>query len=597
MKKEKKKLSLKAVFKTNIWLFKKIWEMTPSYVVWMVLEGVIWGFHHSIGILYVEKLFDALDAGVFEDTAAVTVAFAVYQLFFWMFHCWYWVYYNPRIREKLYIALHSEMFMQAVRLDIEKYDDPEFYNDFIFAMDQSFSHATGLMEDTGKLINRIVASVTLTGVLFSVDALMSVIIFLLAGIRIALSFAYNKVGLASAEEQNPLNRKSGYIGRVFRLPDYAKELRTSRVKECVFDDYERNTEQKKATLVKYGKKYTVLNIFSQLSDIAINGGLIIVMLYKVMVTKSVALGGFAVAINASWKMAWTLDDMVQRIMRYHEHGIFIEKMQRFMETQPTIVDGEHEAEDFCKLEIKNVSFSYTADTEKRVLDNVSMEINRGEKIAIVGYNGAGKTTLTKLIMRLYDPSEGEILYNGKPLSDYTVPSLRRHTAAVFQDSRIFAASLGENVVGGEFSEDQRASVEDALRRSAFHDKLVSLEAALDTHLTREFRNDGTQLSGGESQKVAIARAFYKNADLIILDEPSSALDPDAEYELNRQITEYAEGRAIIFISHRLSTTRHADRIYMFDGGRLIESGTHDELMSLDGKYAYMFALQAKKYKQ
>lgn len=597
MKKEKKKLSLKAVFKTNIWLFKKIWEMTPSYVVWMVLEGVIWGFHHSIGILYVEKLFDALDAGVFEDTAAVTVAFAVYQLFFWMFHCWYWVYYNPRIREKLYIALHSEMFMQAVRLDIEKYDDPEFYNDFIFAMDQSFSHATGLMEDTGKLINRIVASVTLTGVLFSVDALMSVIIFLLAGIRIALSFAYNKVGLAGAEEQNPLNRKSGYIGRVFRLPDYAKELRTSRVKECVFDDYERNTEQKKATLVKYGKKYTVLNIFSQLSDIAINGGLIIVMLYKVMVTKSVALGGFAVAINASWKMAWTLDDMVQRIMRYHEHGIFIEKMQRFMETQPTIVDGEHEAEDFCKLEIKNVSFSYTADTEKRVLDNVSMEINRGEKIAIVGYNGAGKTTLTKLIMRLYDPSEGEILYNGKPLSDYTVPSLRRHTAAVFQDYRIFAASLGENVVGGEFSEDQRASVEDALRRSAFHDKLVSLEAALDTHLTREFRNDGTQLSGGESQKVAIARAFYKNADLIILDEPSSALDPDAEYELNRQITEYAEGRAIIFISHRLSTTRHADRIYMFDGGRLIESGTHDELMSLDGKYAYMFALQAKKYKQ
>ena len=152
-------------------------------------------------------------------------------------------------------------------------------------------------------------------------------------------------------------------------------------------------------------------------------------------------------------------------------------------------------------------------------------------------------------------------------------------------------------MGGEFDIADTAKVELALKKSTFDNKLSTLKDGIDTLLTREFDNSGTQLSGGESQKVAIARAFYKDAGLIILDEPSSALDPDAEYELNRAIAEYAEGRAVIFISHRLSTTRHADRIYMFDDGKLIEVGTHEDLMALGGKYAYMFDLQAENYRK
>ena len=319
------------------------------------------------------------------------------------------------------------------------------------------------------------------------------------------------------------------------------------------------------------------------------------MLYKVMVTKTVELGGFAVAVNAVWKMSWLMSDFVVQITKVHEDALYIEKMRTFMECEPEILDGECEADSFEELEIKDLSFSYVK-TDKYALKNVNMKIRKGEKIAIVGYNGAGKTTLTKLIMRLYDAKEGEILYNGKSLKEYTVESLRKNTAAVFQDYRIFAASIAENVVGGEFDAGDKDAVLTALGKSTFEDKLQKLEGGIDTHLTREFDNSGTQLSGGEAQKVAIARAFYKEAGLIILDEPSSALDPNAEYELNRAIAEYAEGRAVIFISHRLSTTRHADRIYMFDSGELVECGTHEELMALGGKYAYMFDLQAENYR-
>lgn len=230
------------------------------------------------------------------------------------------------------------------------------------------------------------------------------------------------------------------------------------------------------------------------------------------------------------------------------------------------------------------------------LEGINLTIHKGEKVAIVGYNGAGKTTLTKLLMRLYDPVEGEILYNGRNLKEYDIPSLRDKIGTVFQDYKIFACTVAENVLGDECTENDRSTVTEALTSATFRDKLDSLEKGMDTELTKEFYDEGINLSGGESQKVAIARIFAHPYDLIIMDEPSSALDPMAEYELNHTILDYAQDKTVVFISHRLSTTRMADRILMFDSGHLIESGSHDELMAMNGKYAEMFKLQAEKYR-
>ena len=224
-----------------------------------------------------------------------------------------------------------------------------------------------------------------------------------------------------------------------------------------------------------------------------------------------------------------------------------------------------------------------------------MEIKKGEKIAFVGYNGAGKTTLTMLLMRLYDATEGEILWNEKNINNFAPESYREHIGAVFQDYKIFAAKLTENVLGGEYRLKDESRVIEALKAASFSDKLKELTDGINSELTTEFSKNGVGLSGGESQKIAIARVFAKPYELIIMDEPSSALDPIAEYELNQSILKNAENKTVIFISHRLSTTQMADRIYMFGEGKIIESGSHNELMSLNGKYAEMYKIQAKKY--
>ena len=214
----------------------------------------------------------------------------------------------------------------------------------------------------------------------------------------------------------------------------------------------------------------------------------------------------------------------------------------------------------------------------------------GEKIALVGYNGAGKSTLTNLLLRLYDIKDGSIEIGGRDIREETVNSHRARFAAVFQDFCIFGATIGENVALQKDYDSER--VLEALKLAGFTKPLPN---GTDTVLLREFDDEGLMLSGGEQQKIAIARVFYKQCPYIILDEPSANLDPVSEYELNQAISRNCENRTVIFISHRLSTTRHADRILMLENGRIIESGSHDELMALDGKYAYMFKLQAEKY--
>ena len=199
-------------------------------------------------------------------------------------------------------------------------------------------------------------------------------------------------------------------------------------------------------------------------------------------------------------------------------------------------------------------------------------------------------------MRLKKKYLGQILYNGVDVREYDPEDYRRQIGTVFQDFKIFATSIAENTMNGPVTEADRQTVERALRTVDFGTKLDSLEEGIDTHLTREFNDQGTNLSGGEAQKVAISRVFAREYPIVIMDEPSAALDPMAEYQLNRSILESTEGKTVLFISHRLSTTRIADRIYMFDCGRLVEEGSHEELLALGGKYAEMFRLQSEKYR-
>ena len=614
-KKPKQKLS--KIFSNNLRIVAKVARMTPDYFISVILEGIVWGMINSVEAVFTFRLFDALDAGAtFREVALIIAAMAGFYLLAYALDAWYWQYYNPLLRRKLELKLHRELFDKAQTLDIACYDDPAFYNDFVWAMDEAGQRAYDVMFDIGKLINRLVAAGTLFTLIFTIDIPVAVILLSTSILFVVINQIANKVHFEQEKERKPLNRVRDYINRVFHLSDYAKEIRISHVTDLLIEDIDENTEKQIAVSVKYGKKYFILFglCYSVLSNIVYYA--VLFYMFVQLLHGNVLVGAFAASVSMIWRVRWMLEDLVERLTKFPRHSLFLEKYYGFLAYRPTMVSGEEEVPPFESLEMRDVSFTYDFSDKPRyefhdadykppegeggrgdALKHVDLTLRKGEKIAIVGYNGAGKTTLIKLLMRLYDPTEGQILLNGRDVRDYDTEAYRARIGTVFQDFKIFAASVGENVMNGHYDpERDTETVKAALDAAGFTDKLNELERGIDTTLTREFDDKGTNLSGGESQKVAIARVFAKPFELIIMDEPSSALDPVAEYELNQAILRYAADKTVIFISHRLSTTRMADRIYMFAQGELSEVGSHEELMAMNGKYAEMFRLQAEKYR-
>ena len=610
-KRQKQKFT--SIFKNNAIMIGKIARYTPIYFFLMIAEGVIWGFIHSAQSVFNYNLLNTVDGGDFYYAVKTIAIMASFWILAYIFDKWYWCIMNPLIKRKLHLRMHEEMFVKALSLDLSCFDDPEFYNDFVWAMNESDQRAVEVIEDTGKLINRIVASATLFTLLFTVDPIIALILFLSSSVTVISNLIANKVSFKHSKETNPLWRKKNYINRVYHLSDYAKELRIRRADELLMADYDENTEKIIAAEKKYGKKYFLLYGLGWNAVGTITNYAIILYMIVMLSRGELAVGGFAASVGMIWRIRWLLVDLIDRITKYPKHSLYIEKYLEFMHFRPVIKDGITDIPDFESLEFKNVSFSYEFSAHpkyrfhdedyeapkkedgKEALSGVNLKLSQGDKIAIVGYNGAGKTTLIKLIMRLYDPTEGEILYNGINIKEFEPVAYRKKIGTVFQDFKIFATSIAENVMNGEYRNEDEERVLSALKIADFTDKLSTLDEGINTHLTREFNEKGTNLSGGESQKIAISRAFAKDYPIVIMDEPSSALDPMAEYKLNQSILHKTEGKTVIFISHRLSTTRIADKIYMFESGKLIEEGSHKGLLDKNGKYAEMFRVQSEKY--
>lgn len=593
-KKEEKKIKAGAILKNNIFLFRIAWKYAPFYVILAMFEGVIWGINNAIELYYTKMLFDMIGSGKpFLTVLNLIIFMALYNILLYTFHYWYWKIKKPLEQKGLQYRLHSVLFEKARALDLACYDDPEFYNDFIWSINESDSRVQKQLDDLSKFINRTVASVLVTGLIVTIHPILAAIILFFTASRIVFQMWASKVDYKRAQDFNPLDRKTNYINRMFRLADCAKEIRLTRVSENLLDEHAKAIEEKKGLVRKYAATRYWLAVATWGMMSLGDGVVILFLLYQLLVTKSIALGDFAAGVTAIWQLSWLLRDLLDRIVKSKEHALFVDKMKTFLAYEPKIVGGGKIPGAFESLELKNVRFAYQED---EILKGVSLKISRGDKIAFVGYNGAGKTTLVKLLMRLYDPTEGEILYNGVNIKEYDLDAYRACIGAVFQDYKIFASTIAENVLADVDDGTARETVLTALKKSAFDEKLGTLEKGIDTELTREFYKDGTNLSGGEEQKIAIARVFTKPCELLIMDEPSSALDPISEYKLNHSISESAADKTVIFISHRLSTTRHADRIYMFESGKIIESGTHDELvMNTNGKYYGIWHAQAQYY--
>ena len=602
------------IFSNNIRIIFKVAKMSPDFFVMMIIDGIVSGILNSAEAVFTVHLFDALDRGEpFSRVASIIGFMAVFLTLILAFDALRGHYLIPVSQQRMELKLHKELFEKAQKLDIACYDDPEFYNDFVWAMDESGWRAFAVFNDLSGLIRSIVAGGTLFTLMLSIDVWISIALLSVSALTVIIRQIGNKLGFEQGKERKKLWRVRSYINRTYHLPDYAKEIRLSNVSDLLMEKLDENTDDMVKNAEKYGKKYFVLyGLFQTILSNLVYYGVLFYMFVKLL-NGDVLVGAFAASVGMIWRVRWLLGDLVERITEFAKHSLFLEKYYAFLSYQPKTVSGEKSVPKFESLEIKNVSFTYDFSDKpkyefhssdhissdhktKEALREINMYLKKGEKIAIVGYNGAGKTTLIKLLMRLYDPTSGKILLNGTDVREYNLEEYRNRIGIVFQDFKIFSTTIGDNVINGRCKDEDRQTVLRSLEAVGFSEKLGSLDNGIDTVLTREFDDKGTNLSGGEAQKIAIARVFAKPFELIIMDEPSSALDPLAEYELNRSIAEYAADKTVIFISHRLSTTRMADRIYMFADGKLAEEGSHDELMAFGGKYAEMFELQAEKYK-
>lgn len=584
----------------NLWfMLKYSFKYKPSYIWINIAEGVCRAISITLDVLFAKYVFDAIES----EEPFINIVYAVlivggYHIIHEMFFLWRFEVYRPKADWTIHEGMQKELYKKARELDQSCYDDPEFYNDFIWSIRESDGRLAWIMTNFNVFPSRVLATILVLGVLVFIDFIVAIIFLAAIVLGFFIKIALNKVNYEKSVEVNPIDRRLSYIGRVFYLPEYAKELRQGKIAERFQEQLEETRDVKIECNRKYEKKRLWLSVASSIvNEIVPSIGVTGYLIIRYILDPKLSLGNFSASITAGFRLYRTIEEVIELLTVLNEHSLYIEKVRKFVEYEPKIDGDNTEISGFESLEVRNLSFAYPfSKSDERVLKNINLEIRKGEKIAFVGYNGAGKTTLIKLFMRLYDATEGEILYNGQNLKELSAAEYRKHISAVFQDYKVFAATVAENVLGGEYTDADEERVMKALRAASFEEKLETLPQGIHTQLTREFHKDGVGLSGGESQKIAIARAFAHKSELMIMDEPSSALDPVAEYNLNRSILEHAENKTVIFISHRLSTTRMADRIYMFDGGEIVESGTHDELMSTNGKYAEMYRVQAKKYK-
>ena len=596
-KNKKKRQSIKRVFKNNLYMLGETLRYAPDYPVIKAVNGIVGAFMGIYWVYFTKQLYDTYSrpGADMRDILAVILPVLICQVIknALGFVCYYIL--EPRAKNRLQFRMQEKLYRKARDMDISCYDDPEFYNSFVWAMSTADTEAVGVVDKITRLISGVITVVGIVGIMATVEPLIMLIIILGVICSFIIKIISGKIQVGYRDAENPVQRRKEYSIRVFYLAEYAKELRMSNIADKVLEDYERSLEEHTKVLYRFGKPWIALSVGEWLSvDAPMEIGVTLLLIWRIM-GGGISLGDYASVANAIWRVFYDLRGIIESLSEFAVSSLFIDKYRTFIEYENKVVDGTEPLPAFESLRLRDVRFVYPSN-EENTLNGIDLEIKRGEKIAVVGYNGAGKTTLIKLLMRLYDPSGGSVEYNGRDIREYKLDEYRANFGTIFQDYKVFAATVAENVLGGEYGEKDGETVFDALKRATFESKLADLPNGVDTNLTREFDEEGVNLSGGEAQKIAIARAFARDCDLIIMDEPSSALDPISEYELNHSIKDNAKDKTVIFISHRLSTTRMADRIYMFENGRIVEYGSHDELMRAGGQYARMFELQAQKYR-
>ncbi|MBO7649820.1 MAG: ABC transporter ATP-binding protein, partial [Lachnospiraceae bacterium] len=495
-------------------------------------------------------------------------------------------------------GLYRKLFKKSRNVELSCFEDSDFYDKYTLAMEKADTRIISTTEALFKTFFGAIASVCAFVFMYQIDKISVLfIIFPVIG-----NFVFNRrisrIDYQRNQDMAPHNRRIAYINRVMYLPDYAKEMRLTGVFRLMRHQYKDAIAGVSDVTKKYTKRAMILHwLYVMFTFTFIFEGLLIYGAYRTVVSHTMSLAQLSVITSMMVSTTWILIGFTEALTELFKNGLFVEYLRRFMEYKERIPEdyaGDDPGTEIRSIEFRDVSFAYK---DKEVISHLSMEFRGGKTYALVGHNGAGKTTIIKLLLRFYDPTSGQILLNGRDIREYDLRKYRNLFATAFQDHRMFSMTVAENVIMGEPipQEEQESRVTEALKLAGAYDKVMSLPKGIDTILTHEFDDKGAVLSGGEFQKIVVARAFVKECPFKVFDEPSSALDPIAEGTLFDNIYRTCEKNTLVFISHRLSSVQSADWVYLLSDGTVKEAGTHDMLMKQHGIYADMYEKQAKNY--
>ncbi|HEV3206999.1 MAG TPA: ABC transporter ATP-binding protein [Terriglobales bacterium] len=490
-----------------------------------------------------------------------------------------------------------QVMKHAAELDLIAYEDPVFYDRLERARVQA-TDRLGMIQAIGRLIQQVI-----TTVLFSASIMFYspwLMLLLVAGVIPAFlgesHFAF--LGYAKNFRQTPARRQLDYLRVLGGSKEAAKELKLFRLKDFLTERFARLSDEIYRQNVALSRlKLVVGTLLSVIATLGYYSAYVFVIFRTL--AGAISIGTFYFLVNAIQQASSNIQQIFSTLAGIADQALFLTDLLAFFEMQPTIRSKPNALPAprpvLRGFEFRDVSFRYPGSS-RLVLDRLNFHLRPGERVALIGENGQGKTTIVKLITRLYDPAEGQILLDGVDLRDYDLEDLYGEIGVIFQDFMRYEMTARDNIAVGRIEDVDRLDlIKSAAHKSLADAVIARLPSDYEQVLGRRFET-GVDLSGGEWQKVALARAYLRDAQLLILDEPTAALDARSEFEVFQRFAELTAGKMALFISHRFSTVRMADRIVVLENGRIAEEGSHDQLASLGGRYKEMFELQAASYR-
>ena len=510
---------------------------------------------------------------------------------------WYENFYKRESDIHIMQSLKTMMFKKSFVVERIYYNNPVFYDNYRKAVEFVDNVLFQAFNSISKMIGTLFMCISVFTVLFTIDPIgLIFLMFPLLGIFI-FEKLLNKNNYELFKKQVPQSRKKDYIKQVFFERKFAADQRMTNIGDELNDEFTTASIKNISIIKKTAPKRILLSFLKEVFKNRIPFSIILIyIIYMVMVKQSIGSADVSVMLLGLVQLSDTFGTLLSDIIQIDNYANYSKFLFDFLDMQDNIEKLNIGVRDFSfngQIVINNLSFGYTAD--RPVLKNINLTINKGQKIAVIGHNGAGKSTLVHMLLRIYNPDTGTIMMDGKNISDLDLTQYRKLFSCVFQDFNIFAMSIAENVALSFVKDDMIEVMHDAFKVSKLEEKIKSLPDNISSVLTKEFDEKGIEFSGGEYQRLAVARAYMKDADLLILDEPTSALDPIVEDELFNSILSIGHNKTVIYILHRLSYAKMADVILFMKDGEIIERGSHTELMKLNGYYAELYNIQSQMY--